>query len=58
MKDRIKAWWEARQRKKRFEKLVPWYCRERCEVFGICRDRENDWKCRNGCLELKAERKK
>ena len=38
-------------RLKRIQKLVPRYC-QMCEVLGICRDEHNDWKCRNGCLEL------
>ena len=28
---------------------VPYYCRE-CECLGLCRDRNNNWKCIDGCM--------
>lgn len=34
---------------------VPRNCRE-CELLGICRDKNNDWKCRHGCMVLNSER--
>lgn len=36
---------------------VPQYCRQ-CELLGIYRDKENHWKCHNGCMVLSSERKK
>lgn len=30
-------------------KQLPEDCQQ-CELLGICRDREKDWKCRRGCL--------
>lgn len=36
---------------------VPQYCRQ-CELLGICRDKDNNWKCHNGCMVLSPERKK
>ncbi len=38
----------ADKRERRMMRLVPRTCRQ-CEVLGLCRDEENDWKCRNGC---------
>lgn len=31
---------------------LPYKCKQ-CEMLGICRDSDRDWKCRNGCLILK-----
>lgn len=28
---------------------VPQYCIQ-CELLGICRDKENHWKCHNCCM--------
>lgn len=49
--------WIKRQikdhKQKKFEawkiKQLPEDCQQ-CELLGICRDREKDWKCRRGCL--------
>ena len=38
----------ADKRERRMMRLVPRTCSQ-CEVLGLCRDEENDWKCRNGC---------
>ena len=35
---------------------VPQYCRQ-CELLGICRDKNNQWKCHHGCMVLNAGRK-
>jgi hypothetical protein len=35
-------------------KLVPRVCLH-FEILGICRDEENDWKCRNGCQFIEKE---
>lgn len=34
---------------RRFLKLVPKECYY-CELLGICRDKDNDWKCVGECL--------
>lgn len=60
MKDRLKEWWNlkllnwkyARERKRQEEHIrrcVPYGCRD-CALLGICRDEQNDWKCRHGCM--------
>lgn len=36
---------------------VPRYCRQ-CELLGICRDKNNHWKCHNGCMALRAEQRR
>lgn len=36
---------------------VPRHCRQ-CELLGICRDKNNHWKCHHGCMALKSERKR
>jgi len=67
MKDKIKAWWKAKlqewktireieRREERIRRSVPYTC-FRCELLGICRDEQNGWKCRHGCMVLNAERK-
>ncbi len=33
---------------------VPQYCRQ-CELLGICRDKNNHWKCHRGCMVLNFE---
>ncbi len=35
---------------------LPYNC-QYCELVGICRDKENEWKCRNGCMILNSERR-
>lgn len=45
--------WKREQRIKQ----LPWTC-QHCELLGICRDEQNGWKCRHGCMILNAERKK
>lgn len=30
---------------------LPEQCQQ-CELLGICRDKEHDWKCRHGCMVL------
>ena len=39
----------ANKEKRAFLKYVPKRCRY-CEVLGICRDEDNCWKCKRGCL--------
>lgn len=36
---------------KSLRKHAPRRCWE-CEVLGMCRDEDNNWKCRRGCLEM------
>ena len=47
-------WLFADKRTKKMLSRVPRGCRH-CEVLGICRDEENDWKCHNGCMVLNWE---
>lgn len=35
---------------------VPQFCRQ-CELLGICRDKDNHWKCHHGCMVISPERK-
>ena len=35
--------------KRAMKKYVPQYC-QYCELLGICRDEDNNWKCINGCV--------
>lgn len=45
-------WLFADKQKRKLLKYVPRYCRN-CEILGICRDENNNWKCRNGCWFIK-----
>ncbi len=45
---------DKRERKKLNN--VPRYCQQ-CELLGICRNEDKNWKCRRGCL-LMPDRKK
>ena len=45
-------WLFADKRKRKMLKYVPRYCRI-CEVLDLCRDENNNWKCRNGCWFIK-----
>lgn len=40
-----------------FLENVPPFCRE-CELLGICRDENNNWKCRQGCMVISPDRKR
>ena len=46
----------ADKRKRRFLQLVPRTCRY-CELLGLCRSEENNWKCRHGCIVLNSSAK-
>ena len=46
----------ADKRERKILNNVPHYCQQ-CELLGICRDEDKDWKCRRGCL-LMPDRKK
>lgn len=39
----------AGKEKRHFLKHVPKRCRN-CDVLGICRDKNNQWRCKRGCL--------
>ena len=41
-------WLFADKRERKLIKHVPPYCRK-CEILGVCRDEDNNWKCRHGC---------
>lgn len=68
MKDKIKVWWKAKlqewktireieRREEHIRRSVPYTC-FRCELLGICRDEQNGWKCRHGCMVLNSERRR
>ena len=40
------------KRQKSIYKYVPCYCQQ-CELMGICRDENRNWKCKKGCLIMK-----
>ena len=60
MKDYLRELWTllkpAPEREQRIRQL-PWTC-QHCELLGICRDEQNGWKCRHGCMILNAQKKK
>lgn len=44
-------WLFADKQKRKMLKCLPKNCMY-CELLGMCRDEERDWKCRKGCLIL------
>ena len=46
-------WLFADKEERKMLKYVPKYCQE-CELLGICRDRNHNWKCHHGCMILNA----
>ena len=48
---------EIKRREERIRRSVPYTC-FRCELLGICRDEDNDWKCHHGCMILNTQKKK
>ena len=48
--------WLFADKEKRARMLLPYNC-QCCELLGMCRDKENDWKCRHGCMILNYERR-
>lgn len=46
-----------KERKDKILKYVPHYCQQ-CELLGICRDEDNNWKCRDGCVIISSRQKK
>lgn len=50
---KVLIWMDPNARKEeRIRKAVPGYCYY-CDLLGHCRDEQNGWKCRRGCLMLK-----
>ena len=47
----------ADKEKREYLDNIPPYCRQ-CELLGICRDKNNHWKCFHGCMVLNSEHKK
>ena len=50
LKDQIKNYKQQKVEEWKIQQL-PEECQQ-CELLGICRDKENDWKCRHGCMVL------
>ena len=60
LSDKLRDWkdqLEIERRDAHIRRTVPWNCYT-CELLGICRDEQNGWKCRHGCMILNSERKK
>ena len=47
-------WLFVDKRERKILKYVPRGCRN-CEILGICRDEDNNWKCHNGCQFIKKD---
>lgn len=41
----------ADKRQRSIYRYVPEYC-QMCELMAICRDENNKWKCRHGCMTM------
>ena len=50
IKDQIKTYKQQKAEEWKIQQL-PEQCQQ-CELLGICRDKENGWKCRHGCMVL------
>ena len=48
--------WLFADKEKRALMLLPYNC-QYCDLLGMCRDKENYWKCRYGCIILNQERR-
>lgn len=46
----------ADKQKRKVLNNVPRYCQQ-CELPGICRDEDKDWKCGRGCLLMHDRQK-
>lgn len=49
------SWLFADQKQRNILKYLPRNC-QCCELLGMCRDEEDNWKCRKGCLILNCNR--
>jgi hypothetical protein len=51
--------WLFADKEKRALMLLPYNC-QYCDLLGMCRDKENYWKCRYGCnyIEPRTQRKR
>jgi len=45
----------ANKRQRSIYRYVPEYC-QMCELMAICRDENNKWKCRQGCMTMRKKR--
>ncbi len=52
--DDFLEWLFADKYERKIFKYVPRYCRQ-CELMNICRDSDNNWKCRNGCMQIRED---
>ena len=50
LKDQIKNYKQQEIEEWKIQQL-PEQCQQ-CELLGICRDKEHDWKCRHACMVL------
>ena len=48
--------WLFATKEKRAFMSIPFNC-QCCDLLGMCRDEDNNWKCRHGCMILNYERK-
>ena len=48
-------WLAADELERELMKKVPRGCIN-CELLGLCRDRDNNWKCRHGCMVIEARK--
>ena len=47
--------WLFADKKERAFMSIPYNC-QCCELLGICRGEENNWKCRNGCIIINRQK--
>lgn len=47
--------WLFADKKERAFMSIPYNC-QCCELLGICRDEDNNWKCRNGCIIINQQK--
>lgn len=48
--------WLLADKDERAFMAIPYNC-QHCELLGMCRDKENNWTCINGCVILNYERR-
>lgn len=54
---KFKEWVSELLQEVRIRRSVPYTCYH-CELLGICRDEQNRWKCRHGCMILNFKKKR
>ena len=52
--DEFLEWVFASKSKRNYLNNVPKYCRN-CDILGMCRDKNNNWKCIDGCYYIQEE---